>query len=240
MKIGLLVCAKDSEALIHQFGSIADMYCNMFNRHAPEIELKVYDAVKGDLPNATGDLSGFLCTGSPSSVYEDHEWIKELKVFVKAACQHKKKVVGICFGHQIIAEALGGKVARSSEGWGLGVQGIHIHQARNWMNPRAEHLNMPVIHQDQVTMLPPGGVVLAGNSDCRYFMYEVPNVALGIQGHPEFEKSYAEALYIRRRELIGHDIVSEAISSLSKPVHTHILVGWIYHFLRGNRNSLAR
>ena len=232
MKIGLLVCTKLSEAVIRQFGSIADMYCNMFNRHAPEIELEVYDAIGGDLPNMKGALSGFLCTGSPSSAYEDHEWIKELKKFVKEAYRHKKKMVGICFGHQIIAEALGGKVARASRGWGLGVQGMHIHQTRDWMKPGAEHLNMLVIHQDQVTLLPPDGVLLAGNSHCRYFMYEVPNVALGIQGHPEFEKDYAEALYTRRRDVIGHDIVSEATSSLSKPVHTDILVGWICRFFR--------
>lgn len=232
MKIGLLVCATVSDTLIHLSGSIADMYCNLFSRHAPDIELEIYDVVNGDLPNVTGNLSGFLCTGSPCSVYDGHGWIKALKNFVQAAYHHEKKIVGICFGHQIIAEALGGNVSCSSRGWGIGVQEVDIHHTRSWMIPRAEKLNMLVSYQDQITKLPSGGALLAGNSHCRYFMYEVQNVALGIQGHPEFDKSYAEALYTSRRKLFGQDDFYRAVSSLGKPVHPHIFAGWIYHFFK--------
>jgi GMP synthase-like glutamine amidotransferase len=232
MKIGLLLCATVSDTLIHLSGSVADMYRNLFNRHVPDIELEIYDVINGDLPDVTGNLSGFLCTGSPCSVYNDYRWIKLLKKFVQDVYHHKKKIVGICFGHQIIAEALGGKVAYSPKGWGIGVQEICIDQTRKWMIPPTDELNMLVSYQDQVEILPPGGVSLAGNSHCRYFIYEIQNVALGIQGHPEFDKAYAKALYMSRCEMIGQDIVSQATSSLSKPVHSHICAGWIYHFFK--------
>ncbi len=232
MKIGLLVCAKVSNKLIHISGSIVDMYRNLFNRHAPDIELEIYDVVNGDFPHVTGNLSGFLCTGSPCSVYDDHAWIKGLKKFVQAAYNHKKKMVGICFGHQIIAEALGGSVACSARGWGIGVQEVDIYHTRNWMIPRAEKMKMLVSYQDQVTKLPPGGVLLAGNSHCRYFMFDIQNVALGIQGHPEFDKRYAEALYASRHELFDQVVFSKAMASLNKTVHPNIFAEWICHFLK--------
>jgi GMP synthase-like glutamine amidotransferase len=233
MKIGLLVCAKVSDSLAHLSGSIADMYRNLFNRHAPEIELEIYDVINSNLPDVTGSLSGYLFTGSPSSVYdEDQEWIIALKKFVQAAYQHKKKMVGVCFGHQLIAEALGGSVACSSKGWGIGVQEVDIHHTRDWMIPRAEKFNMLVSYQDQVTTLPSGGALLAGNSHCRYFMFDIQNVALGIQGHPEFDIRYAEALYESRRELFDQDVFSKAMASLKKTVHPNIFAEWICHFFK--------
>jgi GMP synthase-like glutamine amidotransferase len=230
MKIGLLVCASVPDTLIHLSGSIPDMYCNLFKDHAPDIELQVFDVAKRELPDVDHHLSGFICTGSPCSVYDDLAWIRALKQFVKNVFFNRKKIVGICFGHQIIAEALGGKVTRSSKGWGIGIQEACIEQLRPWMIPDMDVLNILVSYQDQVTTLPPGALLLAGNSHCRNFMYEIQNVALGIQGHPEFDKSYAKALYLSRRKSIGHDRIVKALSSLKTPVHPHIFARWIYHF----------
>jgi GMP synthase-like glutamine amidotransferase len=172
----------------------------------------------------------FICTGSPCSVYDDFEWIKNLKQFVHDICRKRKKIVGICFGHQIIAEALGGKVACSSKGWGIGIQEARIEQTREWMIPGMDELNILVSYKDQVITLPAEGILLAENSHCRNFMFEVQNIALGIQGHPEFDRNYAKALFLSRRESIGHERIEKAMSSLNNCLHPEIFTKWIYNF----------
>ena len=232
MKIGLLKCYSVPEAMFHISGDISDIFNNFFEKFAPEIELEVYDVVNGDFPDLDGELKGFLCTGSPHSAYDDEAWIIELKKFIQNIYHQKKKIVGICFGHQIIAEALGGKVVRSSKGWGIGVQAIKINKIMEWMKPFSDKLNILASYQDQIESLPPKGSLLAGNSHCQYFMYEIENIVLGIQGHPEFEKKFVETLYKSRVELIGRNIVSTAISSLNGSIHPHIFAEWINNFFQ--------
>ena len=230
MKIGLLQCYCVPESLIHISGSVSDMFSNLFTKYAPGIAIEAYDVMNGKFPDIDENLQGFLITGSPYSAYEDEAWIIELKKFIQKIYTRRKKIVGVCFGHQIIAEALGGKVARSSKGWGIGVQPVHINKTMEWMKPINHELNLLVSYQDQIEVLPPNSSLLASNSHCPYFMYEIENIVLGIQGHPEFDKNFTEALYKYKAKLLGNDIVLGAISSLHKSIHPHIFAKWINNF----------
>jgi len=232
VKNGLLKCYSVPESLIHISGSISDMFNNLFTKYAPGIEIEAYDVMNGNFPDIDGNLQGFLITGSPHSAYEDEAWILELKQFIQHVYNRRKKIVGVCFGHQIIAEALGGKVARFPKGWGIGVQPVHVNKTMEWMKPINHELNLLVSYQDQIEILPPNSTVLASNSHCSYFMYEVENIVLGIQGHPEFDKKFVEVLYKSRVESLGQDIVSNAISSLHKSIHSHIFAKWINNFFQ--------
>lgn len=136
MKIGLLQCGHGDE----KFRDIVDgegnvLFTRLFAKYAPEIELVVYDACHSQLPQEVDECAGYIISGSPYSVYDDIEWIRELEAFVQQLHEYRHKMVGICFGHQMIGHALGGKVVKSERGWGIGSKPVEISQKKSWMIP---------------------------------------------------------------------------------------------------------
>ena len=139
--------------------------------------------------------------------------------------------VGICFGHQMLAEALGGKVAPAAQGWGVGVHDMTIVQPEGWMQPLEAHCRLQYMHADQVQRMPPGAALLARSDHCPVAMFGVGETMLGIEGHPEFPAPYAEALLRERRERIGSERVDAALASVNEPTHDTLVARWIAHFL---------
>ena len=140
---------------------------------------------------------------------------------------------GVCFGHQMIAHALGGTVQRASHGWTVGANVWKIHERRPWMDPPADEIRLIHSHQDQVLTLPPDGVVLAGADRCPVAMLAVGDHLVGLQGHPEFQPEFVGPLYESRTELLGADAVAEAQASLSAPCNQELVAGWMLRFFAG-------
>lgn len=231
MKIGLIKCSTLPDSFRSVYGDVSDRFMNLFSRHESTIDFEPYDAVKGNLPDVRANLNGFLITGSASSAFDDTGWISDTKQFLRNLYREQKKMVGICFGHQVIAEALGGKVVRSSRGWGLGVQTAFIEKPGNWMKPFVKACNIIVSHQDQVETLPPHATLLGSTAHCRNFLYTIDKSVLGIQGHPEIDKTFAAALYASRIESLGQKAIDDAINSLQEPVDQTLWAKWIVNFL---------
>ena len=234
MTIGLLICDHVAEALRPVAGDYADMFAALFARHGSEVSLNFYDLQQGDYPRALDECDGYLSTGSRFSVYDREPWILRFRDLVRALYQEKRKFVGICFGHQMIAHALGGSCVKSGSGWGVGVHEVAVCAKKPWMEPEQGAYNLIVCHQDQVVALPADAERLGGNAHCPYAMVAVGDHFLGIQAHPEFNTAYVEALMRTRVEQIGRSVVQQARRSLHKQIDEAVVVQWMLNFFRAS------
>lgn len=232
MNIGLLQCDHVAEPFRHIVPDYSEQFANLFSRHAPAVSLRVYDVCHGELPASVDECAGYVISGSKYSVYDDIPWIHELAAFVRKLHENRRKLVGVCFGHQMIAHALGGEVKKTGRGWGIGVKPVQIKLRRSWMQPERETYNLLLSHQDQVEALPPDAEALGGNDHCPYSIFTVGEHFLGIQAHPEFIKPYAEALMGARVDRIGQTTVDAAKETLGMPTDEAAVTRWMETFLK--------
>lgn len=229
MKVGLLECDHVREDLQHIAGDYRQMFAELFQRFAPQLQLEYFDVRNGEFPASVNACEAFVCTGSRFSAYDSDDWIRKLKNFLRKLRDVDKPFVGICFGHQIMAEALGGKVEKSEQGWGIGVHALNIVKAESWMQPEHSHCGIQYTHQDQVVRLPENSVLLGESDHCPVAMFQVGEKMLGIQGHPEFPAAYVEALVRGRTKLIGADKVNSA--KFDAPTDEGVITTWLAQFL---------
>ena len=227
MKIGLLEC----DHVLPELRSIGGDYRDMFPALLPGLDFVNFDVCNGQFPASVDDCDAWLCTGSKFSVYDEVDWILELKNFVRELHERQKKFIGVCFGHQMLGEALGGKVEKGAAGWCVGVHSFEMVQAEDWMEPFHGNFNLPMSCQDQVVELPAGSKVLASSAACPVAMFRVGKTMLGIQAHPEFPVKYAAALMEMRVERIGVEKVQAGRESLALTVHEKAVAQWIRRFL---------
>ncbi|MCJ8332579.1 MAG: GMP synthase [Lentisphaeria bacterium] len=228
MKVALLQCDHVRDSLVEEHGDYDDMFKRYLGQ-AKDIELEIFDVMAGQYP-AIDAYEAFLLTGSAASVYDGDTWILVLIQFIKTLHEQKKKTVGICFGHQLIAYALGACVEESERGWGIGSRDIQILYKADWMNNEAD-LCLLYSHRDQVETLPEGAVIIAGSSHCPIAVYQIGSHILGIQGHPEFSADYAEALMEARLEIIPSETIKPARESLTKKCDNDLIRQWILRFI---------
>jgi len=231
MKIGLLECDHVLERFHHVTGDYREMFAALFKQTAPDLTLRPFDVCNGEFPPSLAACDAYLTTGSHFSAYDDIDWILSLKNFVRGAHEANKPFVGICFGHQLIAEVLGGKVELAETGWGVGVRNIEVIKTEAWMQPAQSNLRLQYMHRDQVKRLPENSAVIGRSDHCPVAMFRVGNSMLGIQAHPEFPKAYSEALLIDRVARIGEGRVATAQASLREETDESVLARWIIEFL---------
>lgn len=233
MRVGILQCGSVAADLRPTFGDYPQMFQQLLSATAPALEFCSYDLTVGSFPDSAAECDGWLFTGGKWSVYDDADWIRRAGELAGRLLALRKPTIGICFGHQLIAAALGGRVAKASHGWGVGVHTTHIELQPDWMAPAVDRLSLVVSHQDQVITLPPMARRLAGNDFCPYGMLQITDHVLTFQGHPEFSKDYSKALLTRRRAVIGEQAYAAGLASLAFDVHDHIAAQWIIRFLQG-------
>ena len=234
MKIGLLLCDHVAVRFQHIAGDYPEMFSAWLGRCAPQLHLEFFDVCSGEFPASLDACEAYMTTGSKHSVYEDVAWIHALKNFVRQLHKAKKPFIGICFGHQMLAEALGGKVAKSAQGWGVGVHRTEIVQPELWLQPQPSGCHLHYMHQDQVQRLPDNAVIIGRSKHCPIAMLRVDKSMLGIQAHPEFTNAYSEALLLDRMERIGAERVAAARKSLTQKTDEDLITKWITEFIEQN------
>jgi GMP synthase-like glutamine amidotransferase len=226
MKVGLLEC----DDVVGRFPEIKGGYREMFSALLPGFTFQYYEAHRGQLPSGPRECDAWMCTGSKYSVYDGTQWIADLAAFIRSLGE--RRFVGICFGHQMLAHAMGGEVAKAKQGWGVGVLGVEVLKKEPWMEPPLARIQIQHMHQDQVQKLPADSVLLARSPHCDVAMFRVGETMLGIEGHPEFTVKYGVALIGARRALIGEQRAQSALESLKGKTDSPAVGRWIERFLK--------
>lgn len=229
--VGLLLCDHLDDEVAAVDGDYTELYPAAF---APAgVELHIFDVTAGDLPASTGDFDGWLVSGSRRSAYEDADWIPELRDLVRTLAEEERPTVGVCFGHQVAALALGGEVARATGGWGVGAREFEVVAPAPWMERDAGSFRILMSHQDQVVRLPADAELVASADYCPVGAYRIGDRLFCVQGHPEFTRGVSRTLTVRRREVLGGEVADAALRSLEHPLDHDRVVGWAAAVLRG-------
>jgi len=225
VKLAILETGHPPGDLGNRFGSYPAMFAELLG---DGFEIETFDVQAGQLPDPNAH-DAVLITGSPAGVYNDYPWISPLMDFIRAA--QDSKMVGVCFGHQVMAEALGGHVEKSYKGWGAGLHHYSVVHDEPWIDS-ATGIAIPASHQDQVVVQPPNTEIVA-RSDFTQFaaLAWTDRPAISFQFHPEFSPDFAKALIEKRYDIVPDP--DAAIASLDAPNDTARVGGWIRRFLLG-------
>lgn len=231
MKLGILnACTpKEEEEFNEQeFAS----FQKLFDLAEHKLKLVEYRITEGLFP-PVGACDAYLITGSPKGVYDEEAWIAHLGDFIRETYAGQTKMVGICFGHQILAHALGGHAEKSEKGWGLGLRRLQVTGQESWMTPSLPEGAFYYCHQDQVTRLPEGATLLASNEFCPNGMFVLDDRVLGIQGHPEFTSSVMEKAIAWLTENVDIPLKSATATLDHETPDRAVMAQWIVNFLNG-------
>ncbi|OWK44208.1 amidotransferase [Pseudomonas oleovorans subsp. oleovorans] len=219
------------ENLKPRFGSYPQMIIDWLSPHLPEAHFTVVSAVQGDKLPRADEFDGYLLTGSKHSVYERADWMLAEIELLRQARAMRRPIFGICFGHQLMADAFGGQTQKASQGWGVGAQ--HYDNSDEGPNSGASF----IFHQDQVAKLPDEARCIGGSGHCSHgvLAYEFP--ALSVQYHPEFTRDYIRSLAEQfGGNLLPQEIAKQALSSLDQLEVDNKAVGhWAADFFRKHR-----
>ena len=239
-RLGLIETDVLYDDLRADYGSYGRMFENFFRACAKDsgmnLEFAYYQVQQGDYPADFDECDMYLITGSKAGVYEDFGWITELTNWIQQAYSAKTKLLGICFGHQLLAHALGGLAEKSNKGWGMGVRSLASSPSA-FAKPLPKTLSLIYSHQDQVVELPREAQRLLGDDFCPNAAFHIGNQVLGFQGHPEFDAEYSSRLLVRRAEAIGEPTFSNGMDSLSETTDSDWLGRWILNFFLATSNK---
>jgi GMP synthase-like glutamine amidotransferase len=223
MKLAILETGVPPGILAEEFGDYPAMFRKLLG---DGFEVESFDVQSGELPEPSAHHA-YLLTGSPAGVYDPLPWIEPLQEFIRSA--KDAKMVGVCFGHQVMAEALGGHVEKSHKGWGAGLHRYTVVRSEPWIDT-AGTIAIPASHQDQVVVQPPNtDVVAASDFTPLAALAWTDRAAISFQFHPEFSPAFAKALIEKRYDVVPD--ADAAIASLDAPNDNARVAGWIRRFL---------
>lgn len=227
MKLGILQTGRTPEEMRAEHGDYDDLFRRLLAGRGFEFE--TYPVLDHRFPDAPDAAEGWLITGSKCGVYEPHEWIPPLEDFLRATYGAGVPIVGVCFGHQILAQALGGKVEKFSGGWSVG--------AVDYALGEPEPTTLIAWHQDQVVALPADAEVIGRSDFCDYAMLAYGARALSIQPHPEFTTGFARDLIAARSGALPAGVAERARDSLARAPATRQIADRFDAFFRAGRGA---
>ncbi len=163
----------------------AQKFIDLLQPLNPSARFNVYYTTKNQFPETLDDYDAILVTGSPCSVHDDHDWIGELIDLTRAANNKGLRVIGSCFGHQLVARAFGGEVGNNGNGWMIGNYPVHITNNYSWMQPMASTTGLYHFNQERVTRLPEAAVSFAHTDEHPDYGFTLGDNVMCFQGHPE-------------------------------------------------------
>lgn len=237
MRITILETGRAPGTLSVDYPRYPAMFAALLSGVDATLSFETVALVDGEALPAPSSCEAVLITGSPAGVYDQTPWMDPLRAFIRDAFATGTPMVGVCFGHQIIADAMGGDVRKSEKGWGVGRHTYEVTGARGWMDGAGPTVSLSVSHQDQVITPPAGAVTLArsAHTDHAILAYDGAPV-MSLQGHPEFSDAFVAALYSARRGKSLTDAqVDGAIASLASREDSALVGRWMARFLKDAR-----
>jgi GMP synthase-like glutamine amidotransferase len=186
---------------------------------------------EGQFPADDAAFDAVVVTGSPASVNDERDWIERLKRLLRARHARRQAMVGLCFGHQAIAAALGGCVAKRAGGLRVGTVTTMLHRRSDWMQPAQTSLRLYAAHDEQVVALPPGAELLGGDADCAVGIYTVGRHGLALQYHPEFSRAFMDDLLDELAPDLPPQALARARAQVGEPVDSNLAMRWIAQFI---------
>lgn len=225
MLIGILQTGLAPDVLVDQSGDYPDMFARLLAGQG--FTFRTYRVVDGEFPASVTECDGWLITGSRHGVYEDHAFIPPLETFIRNAYAAHVPMVGICFGHQIIAQAMGGKVERHAKGWAVGATDYDFN---------GQTITLNAWHRDQVIEKPANASVLASNEFCTNAALFYDDRMLTVQAHPEFRPEFIDGLMqTRGKGLVPEEVMAAAAKRLSDPLQDQTMAAQIAAFFKAKR-----
>ena len=232
MQLRILETGEPPAPLKGQFGDYPAMIERMLAPLLPGGSFSSSPVFENAALPTLGEFDATIITGSPAGVYEGHQWIAPLEEFVRRAASARKPIIGICFGHQLLAQAFGGKVEKSAKGWGVGLHDYELTGRGAWITPAQSRVGCAVSHQDQVVRAPEGAQSIGGSEFCPNGILEyAQGPILSFQQHPEFSHDYAAALMRLRKDRIPDATIQAGLDSLKQKSDRDHMAQWIANFL---------
>jgi GMP synthase-like glutamine amidotransferase len=230
--LGLLETDELYDDLRSDYGSYGQMFRSFFSQLGAPLNYRFYNVRAGELPTTFDECDAWLITGSKAGVYDELPWIAPLQQWVRDAYAHGSRLIGVCFGHQLLAHTLGGYAARSPKGWGIGVHTTRVEHYPVWLNEDHSHIRLIYSHRDQVETLPPQARRLASSEFCENAAFFIGQQVMAFQGHPEFTAEYARRLLPRREQCIGTETYQRGMSTLEQPNDSERVGRWLIEFIQ--------
>ncbi|WP_263143499.1 amidotransferase [Pseudomonas sp. RIT-PI-AD] len=238
--MSLRICILETDnlrpELVDQYQGYGRMFEELFAGQPIPARFSVYNVVQGHYPADDERFDAYLVTGSKADSFGDDPWIQTLKTYLLERYKRGDKLLGICFGHQLLALLLGGKSERASQGWGVGTHRYRLDERNPWMTPSLDELILLISHQDQVTALPANATVIASSEFCPFAAYRIGDQVLCFQGHPEFVQDYSRALLDLRQQHLGEHLYRQGVDSLQHDHHGRTVGEWMLRFVANPRS----
>ncbi|MDR2139539.1 MAG: hypothetical protein LBP50_08325 [Tannerella sp.] len=232
MKINILVCDLFEEWRLPETPAYAEMLRQLFDRVAPALEYEIFDVCRGVFPAELHADELYLIPGSRDSAYDDTPHVRKLIRMIREMDAAKIRMAGICFGHQVIARALGGKVEKARQGWGTGIRRSAVCDPKLSGCFPAQTMSLHYNHHDQVTLLPPQAVCFAQSDFCPVEGFYLDDRILTFQGHPEYTSDYSRHLLLHHAGDEPEEVKSKALASLNSPTDSVVAAELIVNMLR--------
>lgn len=218
----------------HSFGS---MFIRLLGNQPRAAEFRVYNVVRGDYPCDSERFDAFLVTGSKADAFGNDAWIVRLREYLLIRYQAGDTLLGICFGHQILALALGGAASRAEQGWGIGVHSYRMQAASAGTQVFPANIRLLISHRDQVTRLPQGAQLLASSDFCPNAAFVLDDRVLCFQGHPEFTADFSRSLLQLRQGIYTPEFYARGLSSLQQQHDGQKVGAWMLEFVANAREQ---
>lgn len=222
MKIGILKADRVKQKLQEKHGDFDSMFQTMLKKYG--FKFIIYELLDDNFPKSSFEAEGWIITGSTYGAYEQENWISKLKKLILQIYKDQVPLAGFCFGHQIIAQALGGKVEKFKQGWNLGVKEYNFENVGRQ--------TITVVHQDQIVKKPESARVLATSSFCKYVALSYGEKVYTTQCHPEFTTNFTKDLFNYKKDVLPENLVKEAKNSLEKKLDKTEFIDSIANFFK--------